>query len=542
MKASIASPILGLMLWSTTIAQAADYDLVLRRGRVADGTGNPARFADVAVRDGRIVAVGNVTGSAKAELDASGLVVAPGFIDVHTHADDVATQPLAENFVRMGVTTLVAGNCGSSTLDVARFFRRIGATNVSVNVATFIGHGSARENAMGGSFNRPPTPDEMQRMKALVERAMKDGAVGLSTGLIYLPGEFAKTGEIIELARVAAAFDGIYASHIRNEGRGILEALDEVFRIAREAHLRAEVSHIKLSGKSAWGQADKVLAAIERARAEGLDITQDQYLYTAASTGISQLVPEQYRANGRFREHLADPQTKAQIISEMKSRLQNRGQTDYAYAVIARYKKDKSLDGLNLVEAAQKQRGSASLDDQIELILEIQANGGATGVFHGMSEEDLRVFAQHPNTMFASDSGIRELGEGVPHPRGYGNCARVLARYVREVKLLRLEDAVRRMTSLPATTFRLKDRGWVREGCWADLVVFDPAKVQDNATYKDPHHYATGFSAVLVNGVPVVKNDLHTGARPGQALRHGASQKYRSEQSQSDRGSDSPSE
>lgn len=520
MKAILVSRLFLPVLFCTVAVQAADFDLVLRRGRVVDGTGNPARFADVAVKAGRIVAVGKCNGTAKAEIDVAGLIVAPGFIDVHTHADNIAEHPLAENFVRMGVTTVVVGNCGSSTLDVGRFFRRIKATNISVNAATLIGHGSVRDKAMGGSFNRPPTEKEMTVMKSLVERGMKEGAVGLSTGLIYLPGEFAKTEEIIELARMAGRFHGIYASHMRSEGREIFEALDEVFRIAREGHLRAEVSHVKLSGRSAWGQADKVLAAIERARAEGLDITQDQYLYTAASTGISQLVPERYREGGQFKKNLAEPETKASMVAQMKERLKNRGQSDYSYAVIAQYKADESLNGLNIVEAARQKRRSESLDDQIEIILEIQSNGGATGVFHGMSEEDLRVFAQHPNTMFACDSGLRELGEGVPHPRGYGNAARVLARYVRELKLLRLEDAVRRMTSLPATTFQLKDRGLVREGCWADLVVFDPAKVQDEATFKDPHHYSTGFARVLINGVTVVKDDQVTGARPGMGLRH----------------------
>jgi N-acyl-D-amino-acid deacylase len=310
---------------------------------------------------------------------------------------------------------------------------------------------------------------------------------------------------------------------MRSEGREILDALNEVFRIAREAGLRAHVSHLKLSGKAAWGRAAEVLAAIERARAEGLDVTQDQYLYTAASTGLSQLIPDKWLEGGRFREHLADPAAKATLIAEMASRLKQRGHADYAYAVIADYQHDPTLNGLTIAEAAKKQRGSDSLENQTELILEIQAHGGASGVFHGMSEDDLRVFLQHPNTMFASDSGVRRYQEGVPHPRGYGNNARVLARYVRELKLLRLEDAVRRMTSLPATTFRLKDRGLVREGAWADLVVFDPARVRDLSQFNDPHHYATGFAAVLVNGVVVVQNDQHTGARPGKALRHGTS-------------------
>ena len=500
---------------------AATYDLILRHGRVIDGTGNPAFHADVAIKAGRIAAVGRVDGTANQEIDARGLVVAPGFIDVHTHAEEIIELPRAENFMRMGVTTLVLGNCGDSELDLGAFFRRLEQTNISANVASLVGHNTVRRKIMGGSFDRPPTDAEMQRMREVIAQAMRDGAIGFSTGLIYLPGTFAKTDELVELTKAIAPFDGIYASHMRSEGREIYSALDEVFRVAREAGVRAEVSHLKLSGKAAWGQADKVLAAIERARAGGLDITQDQYLYTAASTGLSQLIPDKWREGGKFREHLANPADRAQIVAEMKRRLKERGFADYGYVVIADCPWDRSLNGLTVVAAAKKKRGNDSLDDQAELVLDIQSHGGADGVFHGISEEDLRQFAQHPNTMFACDSNVREFGVGVPHPRGYGNSARALARYVRELKLLRLEDAVRRMTSLPAGAFRLKNRGQVREGFAADLAVFDSAKVQDNATFSEPHQYATGLAWVLVNGVPVVQADAHTGARPGRVLRHG---------------------
>jgi N-acyl-D-amino-acid deacylase len=498
------------------------YDVVIRHGRVVDGSGNPAFFADVAVKDGRIAAIGRVPGDARIEIDAHRLIVAPGFIDVHTHADGVADMPQAENFVRMGVTTVVAGNCGDSTLNVAKLFQAVEQANVAVNVATLVGHNSVRAKAMGGSVDRPPTAPELAQMKALVEQAMKDGAVGLSTGLIYQPGVFAKTDEIVELAKVLAAYDGIYTSHMRHEDNQIYKALDEVFRVAREAGIRAEVSHIKLSGPSAWGQADRVLAYIEKARAEGLDVTQDQYSYTASSTGLSQLVPDWALEGGRseFRKRLADPSQKVTMIAEMKKSLRNKGREDYSYAVIASCRQDKSLDGLNIAEAAKAKRGADSLEDQIETVLEIQANGGASGVFHGMSEDDLQTFMRHPNTMIACDSGLRKLGEGMPHPRGYGNNARVLARYVRELKVLRLEDPIRKMTSLPANTFHFKGRGELREGNWADIVVFDPDKIQDNSTYKDPHHYATGIPYVLVNGIPVIKNGEHTGAKAGQALRH----------------------
>jgi N-acyl-D-amino-acid deacylase len=332
---------------------------------------------------------------------------------------------------------------------------------------------------------------------------------------------FSKTDEIVELAKVAAACDGIYTSHMRHEDNQIYGALDEVFRVAREAGIRAEVSHIKLAGPSAWGQADRVLAYIEKARAEGLDVTQDQYAYTASSTGLSQLVPDWALEGGRseFRKRLADPVQKAKMVAEMKTSLRSKGREDYSYAVIASCRQDRSLDGLNIAEAAKAKRGADSLGDQIETVLQIQANGGASGVFHGMSEDDLKIFMRHPNTMIACDSGLRKLGEGVPHPRGYGNNARVLARYVRELKVLRLEDAIRKMTSLPASTFHFYGRGELREGNWADIVVFDPAKVQDTSTYKDPHHYAAGILYVLVNGIPVMMNGEHTGAKAGQALR-----------------------
>jgi N-acyl-D-amino-acid deacylase len=517
--------LLPALLTLTRGADAARFDVLIRGGRVIDGTGNPAFFADVGITNGRVAAIGRLTqddAGAAQVVDARGLVVAPGFIDVHTHAEEIDELPLGENFVRMGVTTLMLGNCGTSALDVGRFLTRLEATNISPNVATLIGHGTVRSQVMGGSFLRPPTEEELGRMGDYVDRAMRDGAFGLSTGLIYLPGTFAKTEELIALARVAGRHGGIYASHMRDEGLKIGEALEEVFRIAREGGLRAQVSHVKLSGNASWGQSDRVLAAMERARAEGLDITQDQYLYTASSTGLSQLVPDRWREGGKFRERIADPAQKAELVAEMKERLRKNGRGDYAYAVIARYEKDPSLNGLNVREAARKKRGSDSLEDQIELVLEIQANGGASGIFHGINEADLQAFLAHPNTMVASDSGVRKFGEGVPHPRGYGNSARVLARYVRELKVLRLEDAVRRMTSLPASVFQLRDRGVLREGAWADVVVFDPARVQDRATFAQPHQYATGFAWVLVNGVPVVRDDVHTGARPGRALRHGS--------------------
>ena len=527
---SVRFPRLGLLLFATLLAIHAGrtgepvYDFVLRGGRIVDGTGNPAFHGDVAVQGGKIAAIGKIAETGRREIDVRGLVVAPGFIDVHTHAEDIAEQPLGENFLRMGVTTLVLGNCGSSELNVGDFFHTLETDTFSPNVATLVGHGTVRHAAMHGAFDRLPTEPELDHMRALVRKAMQDGAVGLSTGLIYLPGTFAKTEELIEMAKVAAEFDGIYATHQRSEAGEIFQSLDEIFRIAREARIRTEISHLKLSGPSNWGQAAQILVAIENARAEGLDITQDQYAYTASSTGLSQLVPEAMRegGGGKFRERLEHAETKAKFVAEMKQTLRKRGSPDYAYAVIASYHADPALNGLNVAEAAKKVRASNTLDEQIELVFDIIKNGGATGIFHGMSDADLAVFMQHPNTMFASDSGVRRWQEGVPHPRGYGNNARILAEYVREKKILRLEDAIRRMTSLPARTFHFAHRGELRPGNHADLTVFDPATIATPSTYTDPHHYATGFRCVFVNGTLVVDQDRHTGTRPGQVLRRAA--------------------
>jgi N-acyl-D-amino-acid deacylase len=513
-----------IVLFKHSAAVAERYDLVIENARLVDGTGGPMGMGSVAIRDGRIAALGNVDGGMAAiRIDAQGMVVAPGFIDVHTHSEDIASLPVAENFLRMGVTTIVTGNCGSSATDVAKFFEKVEETKCAVNVATLVGHNSVRSLAMHGSWDRPPTAEELERMKALVDQGMRDGAMGLSTGLIYLPGTFAKPEEIIELAKVASAHGGIYASHMRAENVKIFGALNEVFRVAREAKIRAEVSHLKLSGPSAWGKADDVIAALDKARAEGLQITHDAYAYTASSTTLSQLIPDQARegTDADFLARLEDPLQKAQIIVGMKEMLQRSGREDYRYAVIARFRPDASLAGKNIAEAAKILRGSDTLDDQMETILDIHRRGSGSGVFHGMSEADLQNFLRHPLTMIASDGGPRSCkpSADASHPRSYGNNARVLARYVREQKILSLEEAVRRMTSLPAQTFRMLDRGSLRVGACADIVIFDPDKVNDKSTYDDPHHVSEGFTDVIVNGVVVLQNNTLTGERSGRVLR-----------------------
>ena len=510
-----------ILLLLSSSAIAADFDLLITNARIADGTGEPLISGSVAIKDKRIVAVGEVKGGAAMQIDALGNVLSPGFIDVHTHSEDICKLPAAENFLRMGVTTIVTGNCGNSRTDVAQFFKEIEDARVTINVATLIGHNSVRQKGMGGSFIRAPNPEQLEKMKSLVDQAMKDGAVGLSTGLIYVPGSFAKTEEIIELAKVASAHGGIYASHMRAETVKIFSALEELIRIAREAKIRAEVSHLKLTGPTAWGKAAEVIAVLDKARADGLSITHDQYAYTASSTGLRQLIPDSALEGQRedFIARIADPAKKAEIIAKMNESRERQGRKDYAYAVIARFKTDPRLNGKSIPEAAKIVRGSDSLADQIELILDIEARGGGSAIYHGMNEPDLRSFMRHPLTMIASDGGPRLLGEDVPHPRSYGNNARVLGRYVRDEKLLTLEDAIRKMTSLPATTFQLKGRGVIKPGAWADIVIFDPAKVNDPSAFDDPHHYAEGFTDVIVNGSAVIREGKLTDVRSGGPLR-----------------------
>ena len=510
----------ALLSPSINAQPAPRYDLVVAGGTVLDGTGQPGSVQDVAIKDGVIAAVGRIARSQAAQIiDASGLIVAPGFIDVHTHADNLASRPAAANFVRMGVTTIVAGNCGGSALDVAAALAALREKPAAVNFATLIGHNTVRSAVMG-SENRAPRAAEIARMKSLVWKAMADGAVGFSTGLQYIPGTYAQAPEIIDLARVAANAGGIYASHMRNEGTQLEEAIAETIRVGESTGARVQISHLKVDSPNRWGASEKALAMIDAARLKGIDVRADQYAYTAASSTLGIRFPSWALEGGRSQiaERLNTPDTWQKIKKEMAALLAERGLADLSFAVVAMYRPDTSLNGLTMKQVASRRKGSDSADAQFEVAREMQLEGGAQMVYHFMSDDDVDRIMRHPHVSIASDSGVLSFGDGVPHPRGYGDNARVLGKYVREKKVIPLEEAIRKMTSLPAAHFKFANRGAVKAGYAADLVVFDPKTVADAATFEAPHGYATGIPYVLVNGVIVVRNGAQTDARPGQVI------------------------
>lgn len=497
------------------------FDLVINNARIIDGTGNPWFHGSIGVRDGKITKISRFDlKNAAQTIDANGQIVAPGFIDVHAHTEDIFSNPTAENFIRMGVTSLITGNCGGSVTDVGEFLGRFKEKPLAINLATLIAHGSVRSKVMGLD-NRAPTAEEQQKMNGLVEQGMKDGAVGLSTGLIYVPGTFAKTDEVIELAKVASRYGGTYASHIRNEGNEVVDAIKEAINIGEQANMPVEISHFKIASRALWGQTATTIGLVEDARKRGLTVTVDQYAYTASSTSLDSRLPSWAIAGGREegKKRLAEPATKARIISEMKEWLKKAKFKDFSFAYVASFRANPEFNGKNIAEITQTVRGKKKLDDQLEQIFDMYQKGGAQMVYRQMDEPDVQNIMRQPFTMIASDSGVRQFGSGVPHPRGYGNNARVLGRYVRELKLITLEDAIRKMTSLPAQTFNLRDRGQIREGFAADIVIFDDAKVADKATYETPHQYAEGFSNVIVNGQVVFDGSKMTGTMSGEPLK-----------------------
>ena len=498
-------------------------DILITNGRILDGTGNNWFYGQVAVKDGKIMAIGrDLKLTARKTIDAKQMIVSPGFIDVHTHLEeDEQKDPEAKSFIYDGVTTCVTGNCGSSNVDIGKYLQWLDSLKLSINIATLIGHNDVRKAVMGRA-NREATPDELNRMEQLVEKAMQDGAVGLSTGLIYIPGTYTKTPEIVALAKVAARYHGVYATHMRDEGDSVISAINEAITIGREADIPVEISHFKLSGQQNWGRSRETVPMIEAARKEGIEVTIDQYPYTASSTSISTLLPDEILADGQdsINARLQRPEVRKYVTRYILGRLKKRKLKHLGYAVVANYTPDttyngKSIKQINLMKG-RKHKAAA----EAETVMDLMMKGGASAVFHGMSEADVKRIMQYPFNMFASDASIRLPGAGMPHPRGYGTNARVLAKYVREEHVISLEEAVRRMTSLPAQKFQLNDRGLLKPGYAADIIIFDENNVRDISTFEKPHAYSTGFHYVIVNGVLTVENEKHLGIRAGHSLRN----------------------
>src|SRR5260221_1799077 len=514
--------LLFIFLASAFQLSGQSFDVLIKNGKIIDGSGTPWYYGAIGISNGKITSIGKLgTASAKKIIDATGLTVMPGFIDVHTHIEggEFAT-PTADNFIHDGVTSVVTGNCGGSNLNIGTYFKKIDSVHLSINVATLIGHNTVRRAAMG-DLQRDPTPEEQQKMEQLVAKAMQEGAVGLSTGLIYVPGTYSKTPEVVGLAKAASEFNGVYASHIRDEGDHVLDAINEAINIGREGKMPVEISHFKVTYKPNWGRSVQTLELVERARKEGLDVTIDQYPYVASSTSLDTTVPTWAFGGGRdsLQWRLNDVATRKKIKQEMLATLKKKKLKSYSYAVVSRYPKDSTLNGKNISEINLLKGRKAKPADEVETILEMVGSTNRTQmVFFSMDEGDLSRILQYPFNMIASDAGIAKFGSGVPHPRAYGTNARVIGRYVNEKKLIYLEEAVRRMTSLPAQKFQLRDRGLLREGMAADILVVNTNELSDAATFTQPHAFSKGFRFVLVNGVPVIDEGKHNGSKSGQVL------------------------
>ncbi len=502
---------------------AQQADIILKNGKISDGTGNSWFIGDIAIKDGKILKIGKLNNwTTTKSIDATGLIVAPGFIDVHTHCEgDEKRNPQADNFLLDGVTTVITGNCGGSNINLGKYFEGLDSTKMGINIASLIGHNDVRK-AVIGTVMRDPSESELQQMEAIVEKAMKDGAVGLSTGLIYIPGTYSKTAEIVRLAKVASTYNGVYASHMRDEGDSVLQAIEEAIQIGRAAKIPVEISHFKLSGQQNWGRSKETVALIIAARKEGIDVTIDQYPYTASSTNLGTLLPDWVLADGQdsINARLSDPATQKRVADYMLKKLAKRKLKHFSYPVVATFKADTTYNGKSIEQVNILKGKKSTPKEEAYTVMEMIKLGGASMVFHGMGDEDVKRIMQYPFNMFASDASIRVYGQGAPHPRGYGTNARVLGKYVREEKVISLEEAIRRMTSLPAQKFQLKNRGLLREGFAADIVLFDEATVKDLSTYESPHQYSTGFKYVLVNGELVVENEKINGTRNGKSIKN----------------------
>ncbi len=501
--------------------KAQQFDLVIRNGMIIDGSGKKSFRADIGINNDKIISIGDLSkASAKKIIDANGLAVSPGFIDLHAHIEAVDETPDAESHVRQGVTLALGGPDGGGPWPFGKYLSELEKKPLGMNVAFLTGHNIIRRNIMKLD-NRAPTKDELEQMKKQVAMAMQEGAFGFSTGLKYLPGTFSEVSEVIALSKVASSFGGFYTSHLREEGLGLIDAVQEAILIGREANIPIVLTHHKVVGKPSWGQSVKTLFLVDSANKAGLDIQIDQYPYTASYTSISILIPSWSLAGGNksFKERIANPVLRDSIKKEIIYNIMNdRGAGDISRVQFGFVNWQKELEGKTLADWAIMKNLEPTPENGADLVIEAESKGGSGMIFHAIDDTDVERIMKHPKTMIASDGRLSQPGNGHPHPRAYGTFPRVLGVYVREKKLLTLEEAIHKMTGLPAMRIGLKDRGFLKKGYYADIVIFDPATVKDKSTFTEPHQYPDGIQYVIVNGVITVDDGKFTNNRGGKVL------------------------
>jgi N-acyl-D-amino-acid deacylase len=516
-----------LLLALSLIGAAADaqqYDIVLSNATIIDGTGGARYTGSVGIANGRITRVARdqiPAAQGKRVIDVKGQVLAPGFIDMHAHLEPLLQMPDAQSAARQGVTLAIGGPDGGGPWPFKAYLDSADKSGLGINVAFLVGHNTVRREVMA-TANRSPTAAELAKMKEMIAQGMREGAFGISTGLLYVPGNFAKVDEVIELSKVAAAAGGIYTSHLREEGLGLLRGVGEALEIGRQAKIPVVLTHHKAVGQKMWGQSVTTLRMVDSARRAGTDVMIDQYPYTASSTSFNVLVPQWAQEGGipEFRKRLANPELRQAIEKGILDLLLNdRGGGDVSRVQFSTVTWDPTLNGKTLADLVKRGGKEPTPENAVPVVIDAYLKGGARNVFHVIDERDVRRIMAHPQTMIASDGRLSQPGNDVPHPRNYGTFPRVLGEYVRVQKVLTLENAVQKMTGMPAKRLGLADRGCIREGCAADITVFDPATVADRGTFTAPHQYPVGISYVLVNGSVVVDNGSFTSARGGKVLR-----------------------
>ncbi|UCE42658.1 MAG: D-aminoacylase [Candidatus Aminicenantes bacterium] len=500
------------------VSCSTSYDVIIKGGMIYDGMGGTPYVADIGVLDGAIKNIGKINTTAGLTIDANGSIVSPGFIDMHTHCESgLGTEKgkNAKNYLMQGVTTVVTGNCGGGTYRVEEFFNKLESQGIGLNVIHLVGHAMIRGNVMGQEA-REPTDEELEQMKQHLAQGMEEGAAGFSTGLFYAPGSFAKTDEIVELAKVVKTYDGIYASHIRDESNyniGLKEAVKEAITVGEQAGIPVEISHIKALGKPVWGMAEDVCEIIENARERDVRVYADQYPYMASSTGLSAaVIPRWVQAGGKMRDRLENPELLSKIKKEISENIDRRGGAESL--VIVSFSKNRDFDGKSLLEISRMMEMTL-VDTAIYLVL----NGSPSIISFNMQEADLEYFMKKPYVMTGSDGNIQIPDKSFPHPRSYGTFPRKIRKYVLKNKWISMEQAIRAATSLPAEILGLDDRGILKEEGVADILVFDPERISDKATYDAPHQYSEGVLYLMIGGELVIENGSYKGVLAGSPIR-----------------------